>query len=1546
MSFFDKLLRIPKSAFQVAKEAYKPYANTLKSAAYTLGSKQSQRAAEADYQNLLKSKQILSRTLEENDPQKRQSMLEKSRKIDRASSYSGKLAENFAQKALDTREDAGLTGSFQQGIKPGLKTTGQGLFNTARAGAYTAGAGALIANPAAAILPATLSGGLGYGAAKISGQDPYEAIGRGLGHIPYYTGFQKLSDPLIAKGFKKFGGALGPVAERTAATAASVGQGILQDKAAGYPVTPTSLGIDAGLGAVMGKGIFGSADDTIRGLLKQEPRVKIDDATTDEIFSLKTFFDRRDMKSLSEETKQQIEDVDRLFKKFVPPELQPKKTTAIPAQKKLDILAELAAENKAYRSGALTNARGLVGDEADKTKKPVTVEDILNQKKVQTDPIEGIEDTAKLLAEEHQFVGQGDSDYFEMLQRMGWEPEQIDRGLRQAESLAKEMDIENPKGWGVYMMRKMFPDAETASVKSVIGKKLADSDMSPEDINKIEKTAEKIAKSRGFKNTDEMLEQTKNIPRPSKVEVEPPDTSSNEFKLGFTGKKQDFELPDPQKIEDPTRAANAFKKGRDYLYGRLESLNATLDEMGLSKKDFRKIIEDPNQSITPNLKKLTEEYQDILDEALKLSGGEVKKRENYMPHVWAVQRMVEEVLPDTFIDTMNRTFGNLMPRLKNSPGYIEDPITAAQHYVDRALSYKYAEVIADRRGVSVDVVKAEQQIAQKLGNALRDKKPISLRKDIEKLAELKGVKANSKEVEEGVNILEEVVFDGYRNLKKLGIYEEAFSPLVRHKAIARLDIFEPEVLPLLRKGDYMGAARRIAKIDRSVDAELLFKKATKYDNEELVENIFYQATEKAQKSKGLSNLIDRLAEYEFKDGRTADYVELQAKLYLGQSVVAKDTTSKILSRVRRTLASGAIGFNARSASNNLFEPKRVLAATSADSTAKGYKLAIKDERNILEEYGTQSRNIDSYLKERFNLNESQIKKLHKKFTDASFEVFNHTERFKDKVFLYALEAEAAKKGLKGSAKTKYVMGEFERLAHKFDHIGTIGMFNNDIVKTALQFSQYGMKELQVMWDVAGDISKGEREAMEYLAKWSATNLGIFAVTNAIYGARPQEVFLDLPVSLGDDGFIVNSGPAGSLITETFGAVNRYKEMNKEDEEIDWDKVFDSGFRRTAALGIPGGNQFINKTGSSIRDMIKGYNPSASGRARFLSPEGITDTATGLIYGPYATQESREYWDEDRQPLGEKQTQTFEQLQQSDRGLARDYYEGIMSSREAGSEEKKAERRTVKEILAGKGAGTPTQQKIVQSRQETIQGLMQQGITDKDEIKDILDEQAKASGFSGHDFSDSEIEGYMELSKTSSPTSIMDIVQKDAEQSRKRTLIGKVLTGKESGVQDMSEEQKMQYLQAQGVDESDMQDYLTWKLSNAKVKDRAEYIVSNKRTDFVQLYKDEVLTSSVAEELEKRGYIPDADTLMDQMKLSDPYYVKKAKQKLALDYKKDLAEQRAKTAKKSIKAILSANTKATKSLKIPEIKSPKLGNVSLSKSHLNKLAKPKPYSTKL
>lgn len=239
-------------------------------------------------------------------------------------------------------------------------------------------------------------------------------------------------------------------------------------------------------------------------------------------------------------------------------------------------------------------------------------------------------------------------------------------------------------------------------------------------------------------------------------------------------------------------------------------------------------------------------------------------------------------------------------------------------------------------------------------------------------------------------------------------------------------------------------------------------------------------------------------------------------------------------------------------------------------------------------------------------------------------------------------------------------------------------------------------------------------------------------------------------------------------------------------------------------------------------------------------------------------------------------------------------------------------------------------------------MVQQGITDTSQIKSTIDAQIKSAGLTTPSPSISEIEVYKNLAKTSEPASLYDTVAQNKAEKDRQNQLNRIMTSDDYG--DITQDQRTQIASKLGFTDADMKTWQTSQLTKMTTKETADYIIAKKEVDFVSLYKADALTPSVAQELERRGYISDADLLMENMKLTDPYYQNKALRKAKLDFGKKKLKLAADTATK----INNQNFKTMKQILAKKSTStfkPKVIKFTSKKSSRSSLAKPTRYTIK-
>lgn len=172
-----------------------------------------------------------------------------------------------------------------------------------------------------------------------------------------------------------------------------------------------------------------------------------------------------------------------------------------------------------------------------------------------------------------------------------------------------------------------------------------------------------------------------------------------------------------------------------------------------------------------------------------------------------------------------------------------------------------------------------------------------------------------------------------------------------------------------------------------------------------------------------------------------------------------------------------------------------------------------------------------------------------------------------------------------------------------------------------------------------------------------------------------------------------------------------------------------------------------------------------------------------------------------------------------------------------------------------------------------------------------------------------------IQETKNPTSIEDILNNKYQEEERGASMREVLK-----LTQIPYQQRVSTLLKQGYTESEIKNEEMKALKSLDLSTKTSYVqdqISKGNTDFTTLYKNELLTPQVAKQLERQGYIQDADTLMKNMKMTDVYYQNKEIRRLQKSSMKKILTLQ----KNTMKKILNRKTKTIKykPFKIPKPK---------------------------
>lgn len=199
-------------------------------------------------------------------------------------------------------------------------------------------------------------------------------------------------------------------------------------------------------------------------------------------------------------------------------------------------------------------------------------------------------------------------------------------------------------------------------------------------------------------------------------------------------------------------------------------------------------------------------------------------------------------------------------------------------------------------------------------------------------------------------------------------------------------------------------------------------------------------------------------------------------------------------------------------------------------------------------------------------------------------------------------------------------------------------------------------------DVSLDPIQAMKEAYNSYQEEDNKRVGVARAGGRLAG----EVFSNLPIlgqpiAGGYDEF--GGGFLGGALENITGKKITRKELFGEGDPT----RFGGGLLAMKGLYDPlfnlvpsyGGKQ-IQRTLQGIDAFRKGYSESASGRVRFPVERNISNAIKSATFGQYSLPEARQYFDSNTSSLGDKQSEVFKQMPQSEQ---RAFYDTILKNRE-------------------------------------------------------------------------------------------------------------------------------------------------------------------------------------------------------------------------------------------------------------------------------------------
>lgn len=325
-------------------------------------------------------------------------------------------------------------------------------------------------------------------------------------------------------------------------------------------------------------------------------------------------------------------------------------------------------------------------------------------------------------------------------------------------------------------------------------------------------------------------------------------------------------------------------------------------------------------------------------------------------------------------------------------------------------------------------------------------------------------------------------------------------------------------------------------------------------------------------------------------------------------------TAYLTNKFRQAVYRGALGLNVGSALKNLSQGANTYAELGEQYTFKGYKDLLTKGVKELEDQGVlgqdmvQDRRIGVY------------KSLLQKMDSGLFALFDTAEKINRGSAYYGAKAKALAAGKSEEAAIQYAKDVVRKTQFTFGSIDTPVALSSDVAKLLAQFQTYGLKQAEFLG------GKIKQKDILGLVRYTAATMLFAGTVGKLIGYRPEDI---IPSLRFESPFTTALGATKDIGTLVFGSEEDKPQARKN-------------LIKTGKLFVPAGVQ-LNKTYEGLRDTMRGYNTSTSGRIRYAVPSDPMSKVRGGLFGAYNFPQAKDYFNNGRTPLGDKQSEYVKSL---------------------------------------------------------------------------------------------------------------------------------------------------------------------------------------------------------------------------------------------------------------------------------------------------------------
>jgi len=335
-------------------------------------------------------------------------------------------------------------------------------------------------------------------------------------------------------------------------------------------------------------------------------------------------------------------------------------------------------------------------------------------------------------------------------------------------------------------------------------------------------------------------------------------------------------------------------------------------------------------------------------------------------------------------------------------------------------------------------------------------------------------------------------------------------------------------------------------------------------------------------------------------------------------------------KLRQAVYRGTLGLNVGSALRNLTQGVNTYAELGEKYTPIGYIRNLKEMATGGDELKQVGVLRDDLIQDR---QISAVKGVLQKLDEGLFSLFNLAEKINRGSAYFGAKAKYLDQGLNEKQAIEKAVDLVRKTQFTFGSVDTPVAMQSDLAKTLGQFQSFNLKQAEFL---------GEKIASKDvvgLLRWIGGNALMMLTVGKLIGIDVKDIIPFGGVFTGETKLGVT--PPIQLGSDIYGAITNTPDKYGNVSEDGTLKRVGSALVKNAPAFIPAGTQ-IKKTIQGIKAVREEGSFSKSGRLQYPIERTTGNYVKAGLFGKSNLPAAKEYFDNNGQVLGEKQTELYKQ----------------------------------------------------------------------------------------------------------------------------------------------------------------------------------------------------------------------------------------------------------------------------------------------------------------